>query len=946
MVNGKEFQKNLNLRIEERIESGCLLEKEGFNKLHKQILKEFPGCGMGKRALRMRISNIFWPKTQIDKALQEIVRNNPGLTKEALFETLKEEFCPLYPFIPLDLVQKRALWHRGITKRKLPRRRGRTLPGIGRIGLDLNPEELKKFKMPNSTFDNPFKIEVRDPENWSLMFLNGSNIGTRHGGDIVGNVSRRALSDANERGDVAIIATNIIALDLKKAGGPAIINRSLVFGDNINPDIVDPDYREDVKRILAEQPMDEIIYRTPEELIDDILNGWLKISTRPDNRPEYKGPNYIVLGNNENALINAAAYWEMRWWTLKKQNELRDKLSRVKTARKAAEKREEFDFAKDLAEQEEALMSQLHRTTISSIATQEKQRFYNYARAVVVKKIERTIPNSKVIGQDTSYVEIAGKKIEINFPGHNTVTDSLLANYAAKYGPKNLQGRMAPLVVICHPWSLQGRQTVREVDYDGKRGSAKIFVAPIITDDAFLRKILKPSTAQYHPLARAIFSEGFKSGVLRLDCVSGLVDADFLSVESLESFKGYPKERRKSRNAIYDRSSKYVWVEVSPDPHWGSRAKEFVTCKIPSSERNGMRLGMTEAVSEMMREGGLCRNDNMRVHLFATPDDQAQGQHFPARTQPHPHQLSAQMIEAQAHEMLRQMAEAKKTGNIDKVSEIAQKLGQFYDYQIEVRGTDYPQDQVFQVMERSLETNIDVFREILKSANRAGIIIRGVGEFGNVQGGGYDTRNCGIINIGSGNHFEKTVAGEMVEGPLYAKLLRALLAQHPEWRGKKEQLEKDVVAPLYSGEFIGWSILKTPSGYEYGLDIRATPTRMAGWGDTLLGATRNMPMRGNYSRIFNNRLPVLCLYGDKHFFGTAVTDIAIHHMCASGTHTDRFGELGFPPNNTGVSFVGLPVDGPDKGPVLTRLLPFDVIKDFVETNPRPFDWENFLPNPI
>lgn len=935
-----------NLRIQERIESGCLLEKEGFNKLHGQILKEFPGCGLGKRALRKRILTILWAKTQIDKTLQEMARNNPELTKEALISVLKEEFCPLYPFIPFDMVQKRALWHRGVTKRKSSGKNGRTLPGIGRIGLDLDSKEIKKFKMPQATYDNPFKIDVRDQENWSVMFLNGSNIGTRHGGDIVGNVSRRALDDANERGDAAVIATNIISLDLKKAGGPAIINRSLIFGDNVNPDIVDPAYREAVKRILAEQPMNEIIYRTPEELVDDILNGLLKISTRPDNQPEYKGPIYIVLGNNENALISAAAYWEMRWWTIKKQSELRDKLSRVKTARKAAEKREEFSLVKKLSEQEEALRSQLHRTTMSSIATQEKQRFYKYARAVVVKKIEKTIPNAKVIGQDTSFVEIAGKKIEINIPCHNGVSDALLANYAVKYGPKNLNSRLAPLVVICHPWSLQGRQTVREADYDGKRGSAKIFVAPIIVDEPFLKNVLKPSAAQYHPLARAVFSEGFKSGVLRLDCVSGLVDADFLSVESLGSFKDYPKKRRETKDAIYDRSSRYIWAMVSSDSHWGSRAKEFITCKINDSEKRGVRLGMTEAVSEMMRTGGLCRNGNMRVHLFATPDDQSQGQHFPARTQTHPHQLSFQTVESQAQKLAREMEEAKKAGDINKAAELFQKLDRLYRYQLEVRGVDYPADQVVEVMERSLETNLDIFREILKSASRAGIVIRGVGEFGNIQGGGYDTRNCGIINIGSGNHFEKTVKGELVEGPLYATLLRALLAQYPEWKGKKEQLERDVVAPLYSGEFIGWGILKTPSGYEYGLDIRATPPRMAGWGDTLLGVTRNMPQRGNYARIFNNRLPVLCLYGDKHFFGTAITDCAIHHMCASGTHTDRFGELGFPPNNTGVSFVGLPVDGPNKGPILTRLLPFDVIKDFVEENPRPFDWENFLPNPI
>ncbi|MCK4814436.1 hypothetical protein KA005_01595, partial [bacterium] len=229
---------------------------------------------------------------------------------------------------------------------------------------------------------------------------------------------------------------------------------------------------------------------------------------------------------------------------------------------------------------------------------------------------------------------------------------------------------------------------------------------------------------------------------------------------------------------------------------------------------------------------------------------------------------------------------------------------------------------------------------------KAQIRIRGVGEFVYPEGGGFDTRNLGAINIGSGNHFARTVEGELVEGPFYADHLRLLLASRfPEWHGKEDELEKLVVSPLYSGEFIGWGTLQIPGHHEYGLDFRSTPTRMAGWKDTLLGATRNMLMRGNYSKIFNERLPILWICGDKHFCGAVTTDCTFFHMCASGTHTDRYGERGFPPNNTGVSFIGLPVDGPDSGPMLIRFLSIDVIKDFIEDNPRPFNWEAFLPNP-
>ncbi len=926
-MTARQEQKKLDSRMAELIERGILLEDRGVEKLHQQLSEEFPGIKLDKRYFKRKIEHIIWAHLPgVDKALQEIVRWNMDV---------EEHFCPVYRYIPLDIVKKRAGWHRGITTKKLSEKtEGATLPGIGRIGLDLDDEELKRFRMPFHSFGNPLRIEVQDSENWSLMFLNGSNIGTRHGSDIVGNISRRALSDAQKREDVAVIATNIIALDMKKTAGPPKVGRSLVFGDNVNPRLIkDPEYRFMVEKIIKDHPVDEVIYRTPEELVDDILGGWIKISIKPDNKPEYKGPVYVILGHNENDLIQAAAYWELRWWTLKTQDMLKAKLRLVRKAKKEAEKKQDIERYKELEEIENSFQSRLNRTKMSSIATQEWHRFYERARAVVVKKIEKAIPNAKVIGQDVAFIEIGGKKLEVHVPPHNKMTDRLLANYANSYGPKNLKESLADIAVICHAWAPQFRMTVREADYDGKRGSSKMFVAPIAVDDAYLKNVLEASTVKDHPLAKAVFSESFKSGVLRLHSVNGVTDADVVPTQALESFK----RRSSGRKLTYKGGPAYIWAMFGSDAHWGGRSKEFIT-----SRETGMRLGMTEAVFQMMRRDSLLKKGKMRVHLFASPDDATQGHHFKARTQPHPHQLSPHAIEAEAAKL---RLKSQKARTKKEIREILDQIDRLYSFQIEKRGSDYPLEQIIQMMERNIEMNADAYRAILDRFKRAQLIVRGVGEFVNPEGGGFDTRNCGIIVFGSGNHFERTVEGELAEGPLYAKHLRELLAQFPEWRFKKEILEKLVSAPLYGGEGIGWSTLRVPGGYEYGFEFRSTPTRMSGWGDPLLGATRNMVQRGNYSRIFNNRL-FLSVCGDKHFFGAVATDFAFYHMCGAGTHTDRYGERGFPPNNTGVSFIGMPAGGPDSGPLLVRILPYDVIRDFVQDNPRSFDWEAFLPNPV
>ena len=212
----------------------------------------------------------------------------------------------------------------------------------------------------------------------------------------------------------------------------------------------------------------------------------------------------------------------------------------------------------------------------------------------------------------------------------------------------------------------------------------------------------------------------------------------------------------------------------------------------------------------------------------------------------------------------------------------------------------------------------------------------------------FDHRNLGFINWGTGNHAAKTVDKALTEGFLYQLFLISHLKYWPEWKklngkGMFGPLSQMIKAPLHGNVFIGWGTVKAPGGYEWGLDFRDTPPKHTSWGDVLLGATSNDEQRGNYSRIFNGR-KTLKTYGDKHFFGAVDTDYSFYHMCASATHTDTYGEHGFPPNNTGVSFIGLPVGGPESGPTLVRILTFDKIKKYFD-EPSDFDWAGFLPNP-
>ena len=389
---------------------------------------------------------------------------------------------------------------------------------------------------------------------------------------------------------------------------------------------------------------------------------------------------------------------------------------------------------------------------------------------------------------------------------------------------------------------------------------------------------------------------------------------------------------------VYQRGPKNLWLMCCSDQHWGGRSKEFVW-----DETRKVRLSMAEAVFEMMRREGLCKNTDMPIHVLCSPDDPTQAQNVKYRTEPHPQQIPYHLIEKITGNLLFQAKNAKTKKGI---FEAAEKIRRLSLVQFEKRGSDFVFEQLMQMMERHIEPNLDVFSAILRRAQAADLLIEGVGEMVAAEYGGYDSRNIGFINLGTGNHFSRTMDSEMIEGPLYAQRLRDLLCGMDEWKNKKELIKKSVVSPVYGQTCIGWGVISVKGKYQDGIEIRSAPTNMVGWGDTLKGHVKRDLQRGNYSRIWNKKLPVIKIFGDKHFFGGVSTSYAVYHMSPAAVYTDAYGERGFPPNNTGVSFLGVPVDGPDSGPIFWRTLPFDVIKDFMEENPRSFDWAEFLPNPV
>lgn len=929
-----DYQKipGLQERMMKFIPSGELA-KNPLDILYQTILKEF-GEAIGrhgyylsrKEFFRHMERDIVWNKDRL-QSLKRYIRGGLG----------GREYHKDNPEIPWDMITRAEKWELGVSGGAIS-----PTPQAKGFANFTGPweENVKPLKLPKHGAKNPFVIPTRNipKAGNALHIINGANIGMVYNRLIVENPVRKGLADSEHFGDDAIILVNMLRMRIVKAGGPTSILYALAEGYNSKAGILDPSYQTQAQKILEEARYDQVLYETEEEVAKNLLSAWEKIGIRgTDNQPEYSGPVYCVLGYTEEALAAAIAYWRIGHVTKQKQMELDVKIASAK--RKLGKMEDDGYSNAEIKEQTyrlQMLVAERSRTIISNIRPSEKKRYFIKALAYVAHLFEKHIPNAKIVGMGTTNFKYCNKTIEIYVPSNEKVEKGLMESYTNNYGPKTLRGEFPDVAVICHPLALHYESTDREADGDAVSKSAEVIVAPILVDDGVAREQLANTIRKVNKISHAVLNEQFQPGSVRL------VFSDHLRPQSNENriatIGTLAKTRKNNRDNVPKfipgsyAYPKYIWTMIGTDMHLGGRTRVYI-----KDPRTWKRLGMVEAVFELLRRAGFAKTSaHCPVHLFVSPDDGSQGNHFEGHKHLSPKELSKGLYETH---ILRLREKAYKAKTSEEQRHIMDEIIDFCFDQKQLAGTDFVGAQMKQVSQLILKANVDMFSAILRSHTRAGLKILGMSDHEKTP---YDGRDAGAIILPSGNHARKSTDGAITEGTIYAELLQGMLLAFPEWKDKDELVSRLVKGPVYSTETIGWGTIEAPGGYRYGLDIRGTPAGMKGWGQPLRGWAEVDPRRGNYSRIFEKKV-TLKICGDKHFNAGISTPYAIYKMGPPGVHTDEYGEKGFPPNGTGIVFIGLPVDGPDY-PILHRTLPYDTLRDIYANN-YDIEWDAFLINP-
>jgi len=910
------------LELVEHLVVSNLLHK-GRREFLVQALKDVRGIGskIGYRGLSEKFDELVWSKERL-QFIKEALRRNHDLDR--IKKTLS--------VIPEKLINAKIKDLRGGQNNKAVY--GEIFSEVGQGRLVVSDEILKNAKvvLSKATLHEPYVIKTED-EKFSLSVINSPLVGAEYSQVLEENIILNSLELAESKhDDVVIFSGGLMFIDAKKSEGLLTTHRARTSGMTMNLKILDPRYRKDALDIRKNKPADDVVCETTREKFLNLASGWRKTVVDKNGNPVYNGKILITLGRAEEEIIEAAAHAEVTYILAVQRERIKEQRRGVKAELRYVENQDFPNQARieKLRKEIEWLTIKEKRTISSNVSTEDRKRFFDVVRAWVIKTLEDTIPNAKVITQGTAFLNIGGKIIEVHQDREQGPTTTMLDEFMKKNaGRRSLDSTLPDVVFLINSFSVNYRWAVAQRYVEKKQTSTDVYQLPVALNKRFLLDQLRDVIRKGSPLERLLRHEQFEPGIFRLEYRNELWNPEPISIPTLlrKPLSGISPKQIKEQ-------SEYAYIFVTSDQHIGHPWKSYYYDK-----KTGMFYGHDEAVFEILRRAYLKNGKLVPLHAYIDLGDQDQGHHYETQAEMHERTKDVRMI----------LREFKILENVIKNAngaEAAEKLNEMQKQildQILIRGIHWPQYQMREYKRRVLEPNADMFASIVKRSQSAGIKAYGIEEY---LTGNPDMRSIAILTILGGNHFRNTVEGELNEGSFYAENIIDLLAADKSIGLSREELENIVRAPLHGSTSYGQGILKTgTNGYEWGISLRHEPSRKSGAnGDPLREAIKNVLERGDFTGIFAGR-KVIHLSGDIHRFGHVLTSDAVVLSVAAGTGGDPYGERGFSPNNIGNFVVGIPARGPEYGPI--RIIQFnqDFVRSYFE-KPWDIDWDRIFKDPL
>jgi len=252
---------------------------------------------------------------------------------------------------------------------------------------NMSPAEVAKIfetTLPETSYKNPVKIQVKNPNNPRVLFINAPLIGLR------GNEKalKRALILAQCRGcDVVVLPGNLIWLDLKRYS-------------NIKP----------IKsEFIAQEETEDLTFRSFKEKFDILVRELQKQFLDKNGKPHFKGKILISLGRTESELVGQYTNEIIRRLIAKAQRELRDERSRLK---KQIKKSEDEDEIKNLKARIEGIEKRLSYVIMSNVDEGYIRKISKEILKYIIYVYEKAL-SAKVISHGRVFLDVGGLTFQV-----------------------------------------------------------------------------------------------------------------------------------------------------------------------------------------------------------------------------------------------------------------------------------------------------------------------------------------------------------------------------------------------------------------------------------------------------------------------------------------------------------------------------------------------------
>ena len=176
--------------------------------------------------------------------------------------------------------------------------------------------------IPKSSFKEPLPLLAKRKGRLRIGVINGIHLGVAHA-TIEENLLRKAFSYAKHTAvDAMVVGGGLFLPDFRRASGSrARTLESLITGYKLDVEDFPNWYQEDV-RDAVRSGLREPIYVTASQRLTSLARGLYKVMVSPHG-PEFPGPVYVVLGQREQNLITAVAFYELHYLHVKNVQEAR-----------------------------------------------------------------------------------------------------------------------------------------------------------------------------------------------------------------------------------------------------------------------------------------------------------------------------------------------------------------------------------------------------------------------------------------------------------------------------------------------------------------------------------------------------------------------------------------------------------------------------------------------